>query len=42
MSEEISAERNKLDFTQYPYQVPIIKEWENKGKKIKTIVVVAV
>lgn len=26
----------------YPYQVPILKEWQNKNKAIKTIVVVAV
>lgn len=40
-SQQISAERNKLDFDQYPYQVPILKEWENEKKTIKTIVVVA-
>lgn len=40
-SEQISAQRNKLDFELYPYQVPILKEWENKEKVIKTIVVVA-
>lgn len=40
-SQQISAERNKLDFELYPYQVPIIKEWQNEKKTIKTIVVVA-
>lgn len=40
-SQQISAERNKLDFDLYPYQVPIIKEWQNEKKTIKTIVVVA-
>ena len=40
-SEQISAQRNKLDFEQYPYQVPILKQWQNQKKQIKTIVVVA-
>lgn len=40
-SQQISAERNKLDFQLYPYQVPILKEWQNEKKTIKTIVVVA-
>ena len=40
-SDQISAQRNKLDFEQYPYQVPILKEWQNQKKLIKTIVVVA-
>ena len=40
-SEQISAQRNKLDFQMYPYQVPILKEWENDKKLIKTITVVA-
>lgn len=40
-SDDVSAERNKLDFNLYPYQIPILKEWQNEGKKIKTIVVVA-
>ena len=40
-SDDVSAERNKLDFNLYPYQKPILKQWQNEGKKIKTIVVVA-
>lgn len=40
-SQQISAERNKLDFQMYPYQKPILKEWQNEKKKIKTITVVA-
>ena len=40
-SDDVSAERNKLDFNLYPYQIPILKQWENQKKKIKTIVVVA-
>lgn len=40
-SDEVSAQRNKLDFDLYPYQVPILKEWQNEKKTIKTIVVVA-
>ena len=40
-SQQISAERNKLDFKLYPYQVPILKQWQNEKKVIKTIVVVA-
>lgn len=42
LSDDISSQRNKLDFEQYPYQVPILKEWMNQKKKIKTIVVVAI
>lgn len=41
-SDQISAERNRLDFEQYPYQLPIIKQWEMKKGVIKTITVVAV
>ena len=40
-SQQVSAQRNKLDFDAYPYQVPILKEWQNEKKTIKTIVVVA-
>lgn len=40
-SQQISAQRNKLDFNLYPYQIPILKQWQNEKKKIKTIVVVA-
>ena len=40
-SDDVSAERSKLDFNLYPYQKPILKQWQNEGKKIKTIVVVA-
>lgn len=40
-SEDVSAQRNKIDFNLYPYQVPILKQWENDKKVIKTIVVVA-
>lgn len=40
-SQQISAERNKLDFAAYPYQIPILKQWENEKKVIKTITVVA-
>lgn len=40
-SDDVSAERNKLDFNLYPYQIPILKEWQNDKKQIKTIVVVA-
>lgn len=41
-SDQISAQRNKLDFQLYPYQVPILKQWQMKSGIIKTIVVVAV
>ena len=41
-SDDISAERNKLDFDQYPYQLPILQQWEMKKGIIKTITVVAV
>lgn len=40
-SQEVSAQRNKLDFDLYPYQVPILKEWQMEKDVIKTIVVVA-
>ena len=40
-SDDVSAERNKLDFNLYPYQIPILKQWQNEKKVIKTIVVVA-
>lgn len=40
-SEQISAQRNKLDFDLYPYQREILKEWQMKQGVIKTIVVVA-
>lgn len=40
-SQQISAERNRLDFDSYPYQKDILKEWEMKPGVIKTIVVVA-
>lgn len=40
-SDDVSAERNKLDFDLYPYQIPILQHWENKQKTIKTITVVA-
>ena len=40
-SEQISAERNRLDFSLYPYQVDVLKQWQMKKGVIKTIVVVA-
>ena len=40
-SDDVSAERNKLDFTQYPYQKAIIKQWQMKPNIIKNITVVA-
>ena len=39
-SNDISAQRNKLDFSLYPYQVDIIKEWQDLNS-IKTVTVVA-
>ena len=39
-SGDISAQRNFLDFSSYPYQVDIIKEWEDL-QHIKTVTVVA-
>lgn len=38
-SGDISAERNRLDFDQYPYQIAPIKAWEFSGQK--EVVVVA-
>ena len=40
-SQQISAQRNRLDFDLYPYQKDILKEWQMKSGVIKTIVVVA-
>ena len=39
-SGDVSAERNHLDFSLYPYQVDVIKEWEDL-ENIKTVTVVA-
>ena len=40
-SDDVSAERVKLDFNLYPYQKDIIKQWELKPNVIKTVTVVA-
>ena len=40
-SDDVSAERNKLDFKQYPYQIDILKQWQMKPNVIKNITVVA-
>lgn len=37
-SNDISAQRNFLDFSLYPYQVDILKQWEDL-KHIKEVVV---
>ena len=37
-SKDVSAERNYIDFDLYPYQVDIIKEWEDLNS-IKSVVV---
>ena len=37
---DVSAERNHLDFSLYPYQIDVIKEWEDLDS-IKTVTVVA-
>ena len=39
-SGDVSAERNHLDFSLYPYQIDVIKEWEDL-ENIKTVTVVA-
>jgi hypothetical protein len=39
-SKDISAQRNRLDFSLYPYQVEVIKQWEDLDN-IKTVTVVA-
>lgn len=39
-SKDISAQRNRLDFDLYPYQVEIIKQWEDLDH-IKAVTVVA-
>lgn len=38
-SKDVSAQRNRLDFDLYPYQVEIIKQWEDLDH-IKTVTVV--
>ena len=40
-SQQISAQRNKLDFDLYPYQKEILQQWQMKPGVIKNIVVVA-
>lgn len=35
-SKDVSAQRNNLDFDLYPYQMDIIKEWEDL-ESIKTV-----
>lgn len=37
-SSDISAQRNFLDFSLYPYQIDILKQWEDL-KHIKEVVV---
>lgn len=39
-SNDISAQRNKLDFSLYPYQKEILQQWEDLNH-IKTVTVVA-
>lgn len=39
-SGDVSSERNHLDFNLYPYQIDVIKEWEDL-ENIKTVTVVA-
>ena len=39
-SNDISAQRNFLDFSLYPYQIEILQQWEDL-KSIKTVTVVA-
>lgn len=39
-SKDISAQRNRLDFDLYPYQIEIIKQWEDLDN-IKNVTVVA-
>lgn len=40
-SSDVSAERNFLDFEQYPYQKEILKQWEDLDN-IKEVVVVSI
>lgn len=40
-SDDVSAERSKPDFTQYPFQVDIIKQWEDMNSR-KRVVVTAI
>lgn len=38
-ADDVSAERDKPDFAEYPYQVPIIQTWEDMGiRKHVTVV----
>ena len=38
--DDVSSQRDKPDFTQYPYQVEILKQWEDLGVR-KTVTVMA-
>lgn len=38
-SDDVSAERSRPDFSQFPYQVEILKQWEDlNSRKIVTVV----
>lgn len=40
-SDDVSAERDKPDFSQYPFQVEVLKTWEDMNLR-KRVVVTAV
>lgn len=39
LADDVSSERDKPDFTQYPYQVEILKQWQDLNIRKHVIVV---
>lgn len=39
LSDDVSSERDRPDFSQYPYQIEILKQWEDLNIRKHVIVV---
>ena len=39
LADDVSSERDRPDFSQYPYQVEILRQWEDMGVRKHVIVV---
>ena len=39
LSDDVSSERDRPDFTQYPYQIEVLRQWEDMGVRKHVIVV---
>lgn len=39
LSDDVSSERDRPDFTQYPYQIEILRQWEDLNVRKHVIVV---